>query len=175
MKAGTRGFMVLLLLLVFVGTSFASHTITYWPDNKAGAVSLTFDDGCTSHYSLGIPVLNERGFKGTFFIVTDYVDDWDAWRDAANMGHEIGSHTMTHPYLTTLSLSQVWDEMEGAKTEIDAQITSQKCLSFAYPFGDLNSNVESIAQNVYIGARGIWCGLNSEPYDFYNRESLLPR
>jgi len=84
------------------------------------------------------------------------------------MGHEIASHTMTHPDLTTLSLTQVQDKMQGAKAAIDAQIPSQKCLTFAYPYGSLNYDVESIAPITYIAARGIRCGLKSEPFDFYD-------
>jgi peptidoglycan/xylan/chitin deacetylase (PgdA/CDA1 family) len=148
------------------------HEITYWPDNKAGAVSLTFDDGFLSQYSLAVPVLNTRGFKGTFFIITHTMGNpyatWDNWRDAANMGHEIGSHTKTHPRLPNLSFSQMEDEIAGSKAEIDAQITSQKCLAFAYPYGALNDNAKFIAQNNYVAARGITCDLNSEPFDFYN-------
>jgi hypothetical protein len=55
------------------------------------------------------------------------------------------------------------DEIAGSKTVIDAQITSQECLSFAYPYGAFNPTSKSIAQNNYIAARGISCSLNSEP------------
>ena len=172
MGAGPRGLMVLLLLVVFAASSFAAHGITPWPDNKKGAVSLTFDDGCMSHVSLGIPALNARGFKGTFFLITDPIGDWWPdwiyWINAANNGHEIASHTKTHPDLTTLSLSQVRDEMEGSKAAIDAHIISQKCLTFVYPFGTLNDSVALIANDIYIASRGIWCDLNSEPFDFSN-------
>ena len=70
MKATTKGFMVLLSLAVFAGNSFAAHRITTWPDNRKGAVSLGFDDGCPSHLSVAVPALNARGFKGTFFLIT---------------------------------------------------------------------------------------------------------
>jgi peptidoglycan/xylan/chitin deacetylase (PgdA/CDA1 family) len=155
-------------------STLATHAITYWPDKKSGAVSLTFDDDCDSQTSLGVPALNARGLKGTFFLVTDWVASWDPWKNAATMGHEIGGHTKTHPYLTTLTLPEVQDELAESKAVIDAQITPQKCLTFAYPFGDLNSSVESIVQNTYTAARGIICGLNSEPFDFYNVRACSP-
>ena len=50
-----------------------SHQITYWADNKAGAVTVTFDDGLISQYNLAVPALNARGFKGTFFAITNDV------------------------------------------------------------------------------------------------------
>ncbi len=178
MKACCRGLSVLLFVLVFAGSAFAAHSITQWPDNKAGAVSLSFDDNCPSQISLGIPALNERGLKATFFIITDRVSTdpsgWDNWRNAAGKGHEIGSHTKTHPYLTKIDQTQLQDEIYGSQAVIDAQIPSQKCVSFAYPYGDLNSTVESIASQTYIVARGINCQFNNAPYDFYNLRSCSP-
>ena len=172
-----RIFSALLLLLVFTGNSFGGHTITSWPENRKGAVSLGFDDSCPSHLSLGIPALNARGLKGTFFVITgdgSWTADWDSWRSSASAGHEVASHTMTHPWLTDIPLSEVQDELAGAKAAIDAQIPSQKCISFAYPFGALNSSVASIAQSIYVASRGISCGLNSEPVDFSNVKACSP-
>jgi peptidoglycan/xylan/chitin deacetylase (PgdA/CDA1 family)/lysophospholipase L1-like esterase len=155
------------------------HQSTYWADNKAGAVSITFDDGIMSQYTQAVPALNARGFKGTFFVITGRIDSdtvhdfatWDEWRNAANQGHEIGSHTKTHPHLPQLSLAQMQDEIGGAKAAIDAQITTQKCLTFSYPFGELNDNAELIAQAYYIAARGTSCDLNNTPYDLYDMKA----
>ena len=149
--------------------SAAAHEITKWADNKAGAVSITFDDGHISDYILAVPALNERGFQGTFFITTDWIDNatWDEWRDVSNQGHEIASHTKTHPHLPQLSLTAMEEEIGDSKTVIDAQITTQQCLTFCYPYGEYNANAKVIARDYYIAARGISCGLNTAPYDFY--------
>ena len=174
MNKGLRGFMVLLLLVVSAGSSFAANTITKWPDNKKGAVSLTFDDGCASHLSLGIPALDARGLKGTFFLITNKVSSWDPWRNAAATGHEIGSHTISHPYLTLLSPTEIQDELAGSKAAVDAQIPSQKCLTLAYPYGDVNASVESIAASLYMSSRGVFCDLNTAPYDFSRVNACSP-
>ena len=175
MKATKKGFMVLLSLAVFAGNSFAAHQITTWPDNWKGAVSLGFDDGCSSHLSLAVPALNARGFKGTFFLITgDGSDpnwpDWNAWRDVAAQGHEIASHTMTHPDLTAISFAQAQQEMSGAKAIINAEIPGQNGVTFAYPFGYSNSSVESYAESVYTGSKdvlwGTTCTLNGDTFDF---------
>src|SRR3990172_828014 len=164
--------------MVFAGSSFAAHTITAWPENRKGAVSLAFDDGCQSHVSLGIPALNARGFKGSFFLVIDSIDgyspSWASWINAANAGHEIGSHTISHPYLTSLSSSEVQNELSGSKAAIDAQIHSQQCLTFAYPYGAVSGSVASAAQSIYMASRGISCGLNSDPIDFSNVKACSP-
>ena len=165
---------LLSLALLPAKVSAAAHQITYWADNKAGAVSLTFDDGNPSDYTLAVPALNKRGFKGSFFIITDRIDNaawdestWDEWRDVSNQGHEIGSHTKTHPHLTQLSLTRLEEEIGEPKAVIDAQIITQKCLTFVYPFGEYNDNAKTIAEEYYIAARGISCDLNTAPYNFY--------
>jgi len=70
-----------------------------WPSGCKGAVSLTFDDGLPSQLDLGVPLLEEFGFKGTFYINPrgGNEDFFMKWREIANRGHEIGNHSATHP------------------------------------------------------------------------------
>jgi peptidoglycan/xylan/chitin deacetylase (PgdA/CDA1 family) len=171
MKNYVRNILISLLLTVFAGQVFAQHDITYWPNNKKGVVSLTFDDGLPSHLSLIIPTLNSYGMRGTFYVVTDTAtadNAWNGWRAAAAQGHEIGSHALSHPSLPTLTASQLQNELQQSKSIIEAQIPSQKCLSFAYPFGDVNDTVKAAAAKYYIAARGITYDINYPNYDFYN-------
>lgn len=176
MKTATAGILVLFALASFPGTSYSEHRITNWPDNKKGAVSLTFDDGCKSQLSLGLSAIEKRGYNGTFYLVSNSVTAWDQWRNAAQSGHEIGSHTKTHPHLTKLAPARMQDEIAGSKAEIEARIPSRKCFSFAYPFGDLDRPVESIARKVYVASRGggINCGLNDESTDISNVKGCSP-
>jgi VCBS repeat-containing protein len=166
---------------VTINVGAPGHEVVEWKGNKAGAVSLTFDDGYESHYSIGVAALNEFGLKGTFFLITEatsvgwpYFVSWDSWRTAAVMGHEIGSHTKTHPNLTTLSMAGMRDEILGSKTEIDNQISSQDSLVFAYPYGILSNNVKTTTGSAYIAARGVRWGLNSAPFDFTNLYAVFP-
>ncbi len=164
-------------LVVVVGlaaTAFAQHSVTYWPDNKAAAVSLTFDDGYASQLTLVVPQLDSHGVKGTFFIITNDATTnglWDSWRAVAAAGHEIGSHTLDHPYLTQLSASAVDTELKQSQAVINAQITSQKCITFAYPYGDQNSTVQAAAAKYYLAARGVTWDVNYAPYPFYLLEA----
>jgi peptidoglycan/xylan/chitin deacetylase (PgdA/CDA1 family) len=137
-------------------------------------VSLTFDDGYSSQYTFVLPSINERGFKGTFFIFTDFVDyfnGWNWWKEAASKGHEIASHTKTHPYLTALPLSEAEYEISMSKALIDANIPSQKCFTFAYPYGDVNTVVKALVQKYYIGARGTGAVLNDSLTDTHNENA----
>lgn len=44
--------------------------ITTWQYGKRGAISITFDDGSINQFRKAIPILNDLGYKGTFFIIT---------------------------------------------------------------------------------------------------------
>jgi peptidoglycan/xylan/chitin deacetylase (PgdA/CDA1 family) len=195
MKVYRVGLLVLLLLVAFVGVSLAApHEITKWKDNKAGAISLTFDDGYISHFTIGVTALNDRGYKGTFFIISDLAETgdggskalWADWRNAAGMGHEIGSHSKSHPTLTNFDplvpsqYARLLDEILGSKTVIESKIGTTfpgyKCNSFAYPEGTHNPAVEAVAQGVvngaqgptgYVGARAVPWGFNVPPYNYY--------
>ena len=79
--------------------------------NSAGAplrVALTFDDALKDHLLIAAPLLEERGWRGTFCIVTDWVDKddmhltWDDVRELVRRGHEIAAHTKSHQNLITL-------------------------------------------------------------------------
>ena len=71
-------------------------------------VALTFDDSLKDHLLIAAPMLEERGWRGTFCIVTDWVGKdenhlaWDDIRELTRRGHEIATHTKSHPNLVSL-------------------------------------------------------------------------
>ncbi len=121
-------------------------------------VVLTFDDGYRNNLENGLPVLRDFGFPATLFMVVNAVGRVNFWHDPAtetrlpmlrweelvalrDAGWDIGSHTLTHPRLTRLSL-------EAAKTEIveSRRILAEKLgtapVSFAHPYGDGADSLE---------------------------------
>src|SRR5262247_1169170 len=51
-----------------------AHTeITKWQNGKQACVSLTFDDSSINQFRVDMPLLNERGLPGTFFIETGII------------------------------------------------------------------------------------------------------
>ncbi|MDR8393123.1 polysaccharide deacetylase family protein [Aliifodinibius sp. S!AR15-10] len=60
--------------LILPATDFQTqvgHTeITKWQYGKKAAVSLTYDDSTINQFRVALPLMNERGFPGTFYIVT---------------------------------------------------------------------------------------------------------
>ncbi|MFD0763422.1 polysaccharide deacetylase family protein [Mucilaginibacter lutimaris] len=70
------------LLLTLIAVCFAASLchgqvgkteITRWQDGKAGAVSITWDDGSINQFKVALPMLNRYKFPGTFFIITGQI------------------------------------------------------------------------------------------------------
>ncbi|PPK88126.1 polysaccharide deacetylase [Neolewinella xylanilytica] len=64
-----------LLLAVSVPSTFAAqapgHTdITRWQGDKTGAVSLTFDDGIITQFTVARPILDSLDMQATFYVIT---------------------------------------------------------------------------------------------------------
>jgi peptidoglycan/xylan/chitin deacetylase (PgdA/CDA1 family) len=81
-----------------------------------GAVSLTFDDGLDAHLEHAIPILNEHGLHGTFYIhlaAPAFASRVEEWRSAAQRGHEIGNHTIFHPADPRKSWVRAGNSLDG--------------------------------------------------------------
>ena len=81
-------------------------------------VLLTFDDGGSSAWEHIAPMLEAHGWRGCFFITTDYIDrpaflSRDQIRDLHARGHAIGSHSCSHPLrISDCSREQLLDEWQ---------------------------------------------------------------
>src|SRR5262245_53208050 len=47
--------------------------ITKWPDGRQAAVAITYDDSTINQFRIALPLMNERGLKGTFFVITGQI------------------------------------------------------------------------------------------------------
>lgn len=124
------------------------------------AFLVTFDDCYTDLASVGHPVLAEAGVAAAAFVVTEYVGkesswdpavmplplaDWSAVETLQREGWEIGAHSQTHPMLTTLEDAALWLEVAGSREELVKQGMPPPRL-FAYPYGDWDARVRSVAE-----------------------------
>jgi peptidoglycan/xylan/chitin deacetylase (PgdA/CDA1 family) len=64
----------------------------------------------------------------------------DQVRQLAETGHEIGSHTLWHPILTTMATDKRKNEIEGARKLLQ-DWTGRKVEGFCYPNGNFDANV----------------------------------
>ena len=86
-------------------------------------ISLTFDDGPSVFTDGILDILRDYGIKGTFFVIGSNINTSSARATIKRIvaeGHVLGSHTWSHPDLTTLSDSEIVDEMEKTSDAIFA-------------------------------------------------------
>jgi peptidoglycan/xylan/chitin deacetylase (PgdA/CDA1 family) len=148
---------------------------------EAPAIAFTFDDGMYSSYR-AIQILEKRNIRSAFFISTGLINSsrpevfyknnlrnnpnerpatWAEINELAQSGHIIGSHSVSHPLLTNLNLTELSFELSESKNELQ-QRTGQKVTWFANPFGDIKSINETSAKLIFqyydlcfTGVRGI--------------------
>jgi peptidoglycan/xylan/chitin deacetylase (PgdA/CDA1 family) len=89
--------------------------------------SLTFDDGQASNYTEAFPALMELGLRATFFVVPTLVGtpghvEWRQLREMVAAGMEIGSHSLTHPFLDRLDAAGLEREFGESKVIIEDRL-----------------------------------------------------
>ena len=171
-----------LLIMLVIGCAGHSQTIApnyevgTWRGFRSVAVTYTFDDACSNQFALAIPMFNEHDFNLTLFTATatDWIGtpDWTNLQEAADQGHEIASHTVTHTNMSGMGDSLQTFELEQSKADIEAHITGQKCITVAYPY--CVSAKKSICEQHYIAGR-ICSGnlISRNPTDFMNLSSFV--
>lgn len=113
-------------------------------------VILTFDDGHISNYTLALPMLKARGFRGTFFVVANWVGQADRMdrhqlSELVGSGMSVGSHGLTHALLGTLSLQDLDVELVRSR-ELLEQMLGIPIRHIAFPGGVYNGMVLERAQ-----------------------------
>ncbi|HLX45875.1 MAG TPA: polysaccharide deacetylase family protein [Bryobacteraceae bacterium] len=116
------------------------------PDGPAKRpVVITFDDGYRDFYVHAAPVLAKYGFSATMFLPTAHVGEthrsfngaecmtWSEIRDLHKIGIQFGSHTVTHPHLSEMGVTDVEYEVRQSKAVIEERLGCA-VTSFAYPY-----------------------------------------
>jgi peptidoglycan/xylan/chitin deacetylase (PgdA/CDA1 family) len=142
------------------------------------SVVLTFDDGFRNVVENALEPLARNQFRAIQFLVADLVGKTNEWEqhdgeareplmDGAQVrewlaaGHEIGSHTLTHPRLTRLALGAAREEITASKKALEDRF-GRAIEHFCYPYGDWNEPVRDLVGEAgYVTACTTVFGVNS--------------
>jgi peptidoglycan/xylan/chitin deacetylase (PgdA/CDA1 family) len=140
----------------------------YWDDGfklPAKPVVISFDDGYPSQSTTARSVLAKHHWPGVLFVELKNVDSSETGfttkmvKKMLASGWELGSHTLTHPDLTTISASQLEDEVAGSKEQISEKF-GVPIDFFCYPAGKFNATVVAAVKDAgYIGATTVEDGI----------------
>lgn len=150
-----------------------NYEVATWSQFKPAAVSYTFDDNCSKQIPNALPLFDQLGYKVTFFAVVNWGPNWTELQKASNNGHEVASHTMSHPTdLGTLTTTAQDGEYKNSQSNINSKITNAKCLTIAYP--NCKKGDVPTLQKYYIAGRT--CAgsiIPNNPTDFFSLSSIL--
>jgi peptidoglycan/xylan/chitin deacetylase (PgdA/CDA1 family) len=155
----------------------------HWPEGKKMALSLSFDDARFSQVEQGIPLLDQYGIKGTFYVSPEaMLERVEEWKQAVESGHDIGNHTLVHPCsgnfpwsrdkaLEDYTLENMAEELDSASALIHAVLGIWPS-AFAYTCGqtfvgrgaDHRSYVPLVAERFRTGRNWMNEGPNDPGY-----------
>lgn len=127
---------------------------------KPRQIVITFDDGYVNVLQHAAAPLAATGFKAIQFLPANLLgrcNEWDvacgeapeAIMDAAQVrewlaaGHQIGSHTLDHPYLTQIPLAMAHEQIVSSRKKLE-DLFGVAIEHFCYPYGDWNSAVRDL-------------------------------
>jgi len=129
------------------------------PPAWRGVVSFNFDDGYRNVYNNALPIFKKYGVVGCVFPVVEYLVysvpwavTWPQLMEFQKAGWEIGSHTMTHPHLTTLTDEQLAFELGESQRILGDHGIEAKTLVF--PYGEFDARVLDYTTRYYENSRG---------------------
>ena len=130
-----------------------------YPGGKSRAFSITYDDGVLQDIPF-VSLLNRYGLKGTFNLNSGLMQEEFAWHHptgalirrlppkiAATLyeGHEVASHTVSHPYMEQLSDEELRYQL-GRDKEALEQLFGREVLGFAVPFDHFSDRIADCAR-----------------------------
>ena len=94
-----------------------------------------------------LKVLKQNNVKITFFLVGEWIDKFpEAVKKIYEDGHEIASHSNTHPHVNNLTYEENIEEIEKSNEKIE-KITGQRTQIYRAPYGEYNNTVIQAAQD----------------------------
>lgn len=122
-------------------------TPIYCVQTEEKKVAVSFDCAWgTEHTDEILNVCKDYGIKVTFFAVEFWVKKNPEYvKKIVDEGHEIGTHSSTHSYMSKLSKEKIMQELNSSKSAIE-EITGKNVVLFRPPYGDYNNALIECAE-----------------------------
>jgi peptidoglycan/xylan/chitin deacetylase (PgdA/CDA1 family) len=115
------------LIAIRSSTQQQPTTAAQIAETRSMPLMLTFDDGGSSAHDCIADLLEAQGWRGHFFVTTDWIGrkgflNQAQIRDLSSRGHLIGSHSCSHPqrmsHCSVRALQQEWNRSVAVLSDI---------------------------------------------------------
>lgn len=151
-----------LKLLKFMGFDFLSLRDLLLNKKVKKGVLLTFDDAYLDFWGKALPIFMELKVRSVIFVPVALVGSYNQWdydririkkpimnwehiKELHSLGFEIGSHSLTHPYLSKIDPQKAWEEIYTSKVILEDKLGTE-IKAFCYPYGDYSQQVRDMVQ-----------------------------
>ena len=133
---------------VFYGSNLRKLPI-YSVKTEEKKIAISFDCAWGVDYTDKLlAIMKTHGVKCTFFAVEFWTKKHpDYIKKISDLGHEIGTHSATHPYMSKLSKTAIINELTSSSKAIE-DITGKKVEVFRPPYGDYNDTLIETANTL---------------------------
>jgi len=130
-----------------------------YPGGKKKAFNITYDDGVRQDERF-VALLNRYGIKGTFNLNSQLMREEFSWIHPNGMevrrlppqqakhlydGHEVASHSLTHPYMHDLTDAELYRQLKSDKDNLE-QLFAREIKGFAVPFDYYDDRIADCAR-----------------------------
>jgi peptidoglycan/xylan/chitin deacetylase (PgdA/CDA1 family) len=142
------------------------------------SVVVTFDDGHACLHDVALPIMARYGITSTVYAIPGFLGRMSTYdtdhgtapraimtaeqlRAMHAAGHEIGSHSFSHPDLRAVSAEGLHVELTRSRADLE-DLVGAPVQSFAYPHGWFNRTVHDAVERAgYRSAASVTCGINT--------------
>ncbi|CEI85959.1 hypothetical protein RMCBS344292_00408 [Rhizopus microsporus] len=128
--------------------------------------ALTFDDGPSEFTQELLDILDKLDVKATFCVMGSHVKKFpEIIKRAYESGHQIASHTYSHPHLMSLSNEDIVYEVRATEEAIE-DVIGVKPKYIRPPYGEADKRVKGLLKQM--GYKVLMWNVDPTDYDVYN-------
>lgn len=131
-----------------------------YPGGRSKAFSISYDDGVLQDTRF-VALLNKYGLKGTFNLNSGLMRSEFTWTHESGLpvtrlsesaalelytGHEVASHTLTHPYMDSLTRGDILFQLTTDRMNLQT-LFGREILGFAVPFLYYSDEIAACARH----------------------------
>lgn len=133
---------------VFTGGTVRSLPV-YSVETQEKKISISFDCAWGTEYTDELlDVLERENVRATFFMVEFWTEKYPEYvKKIDEKGHEIGTHSATHSYMSKLSEEEIRQELTSSSQTIE-EVTGKKTQLFRPPYGDYDDLLIDTAKSM---------------------------